>query len=129
MYRLESKPSVLIVHTDATIRILLGTALRHEFEVDTAHNGANALRKITTRRYDLVLHDFGYDGSRYIVCTRIRPGDDALKTVFATLDKDTNSRLPPDQAGGDAYIIRTSSLSELIRRLKSLLAERSPPAR
>ena len=61
------KPFVLIADDNEATRTLLIALLRNDFTVETAHDGADAIAKLTSRRYAAVLLDLlmprsdGYD--------------------------------------------------------------------
>ncbi len=111
--------TVLIVddHTDS--RAFLQHALQQAgFAVRTAGSGEEALAAIETARPDAVLLDVlmpGIDG--FETCVRIRHRDRELPILFMTGLGETEHILKGFQAGGNDYVPKPVSASEVAARL------------
>ena len=120
---------ILVVDDERTMRTGLSRLLAGEgYDVRTANDGEDALRKLAERRPDLVLLDVmmpKMNGFR--CCEEIRKADESLPIVFLTA-KDTEA----DQVrglglGGDGYVSKTAgeallvaSISRAIARVRAL---------
>jgi DNA-binding response OmpR family regulator len=78
-------PSLLIVDDDAAIRMLFSRALSGRGDCEEAQNGADALRLLSTRKYDIVLLDLhmpGIDGFAVLQLLGSKPGPNRETPVF-----------------------------------------------
>lgn len=98
--RHATKPAVLITDDDPGIRGLLATlTLQTGCTVDTAANGFEAIEKLRTGSYDLLLLDLmmpemsGYDVVEWLKSMEHRP---AVMVVTAIHDNDANATLDGD---------------------------------
>ncbi len=113
--------TILIVDDDAEIRegirILLGG---EEYAILEAENGQRAL-ELLTDTVDLVILDVmmpGISGLR--VCEEIRK-QSAVPILFLTARAQESDKLIGLSAGGDDYLVKPFSYTELIARVKALL--------
>jgi len=69
-----SRPRTLVVDDDESCRIIFAAVLsKSGYDVDTAVNGADALERIATKRFDLLLTDWEMpvlDGGRLVLALR-----------------------------------------------------------
>lgn len=117
--------SVLLVDDDERIRQALGLALADEgFAVDEAVSGEDALSRLDTDSFDVVLLDLmlpGVDGLQ--VCRRLRAQGD-LPIIIVTARTDTPDVIAGLEAGADDYVTKPLVASELAARIRALLRRR-----
>jgi len=80
------RKQVLVVDDDSTVRAVLQELLKsYGYTCDTAKNGAETLRKLTARHYDVVLLDYMMpDPNGLTVLQRIRQGNSSIPVVMMT---------------------------------------------
>ena len=124
------KPVVLLVDDEPDILSIYSRKLSESgFEVVTAENGLEALKKARERRPDLVLLDFKMpvmDGIETIEAMKKDESLKDIKVVFLTAFSDPN--VPEvdvrfsKQIGADDFIRKGLSLDELVEKVRSHLA-------
>ncbi len=117
---------VLLVEDDASIResTVLGLE-RAGFSVETASDGAEALRRFASRPYDVVVLDLmlpAVDG--FEVCRRIRRDSD-VPIVMLTARDDTTDVVAGLEIGADDYVTKPFDLPVLAARLRAVLRRTS----
>jgi DNA-binding response OmpR family regulator len=117
------RAKILIVEDEAAIRTGLADAfIYHGFDVATAEDGRDGLRKAHTGRFDLILLDVmlpGLDG--FAVCDAIRvaaPEQPIIMLTARTSDEDIITGL---KLGADDYVAKPFSVAELVLRAKAVL--------
>ena len=125
-------PQVLVVDDEPNIRELVQVALKfHGCAVNTAANGADALRLVESSRPDLIVLDVVLpDLDGFEVCRRLRAGGNEVPVIFLTA-RDTSSDTVTGLAlGGDDYVTKPFSVEALVARVRAVLrrASRSAPA-
>ena len=119
---------ILIIEDDPATARLVDYTLRHRnYEVITASNGLQGIRKAREETPDLVILDVmlpGMDG--FEICHRLRAEPataDILILMFSAkaqeIDKDTGLKV-----GADDYLPKPASPTEIIKRVEKLLASR-----
>lgn len=117
---------ILVIEDDASTMRLVGYILEQEgYEVITATDGLEGLRKAQDEHPDLVLLDImlpGLDG--YEVCYQLRqkPETTVLPILMLSAkgrqhDKDIGLKV-----GADDYLVKPADGSEIVARVKTLLA-------
>ena len=120
-----SAKRVLVVDDSQLIRQVLADALTAKgFEVDTAENGSDALRKIGRQRPDLVVTDIlmpVMDG--WALCEAIRRAEPTheLPFIFLTTERDVPKRIKGLEMGADDYICKPFSKEEVVARVESVM--------
>ena len=113
---------ILIVADDPNIREVLQVLLSSEgFDVTTADGGEEALQKQKDLDPDLVILDImmpEMDGVE--VCARIRSRS-AVPILFLTAKSQVSDKVDAYTSGGDDYLVKPFSQTELLMRVKSLL--------
>ncbi|MDT7725224.1 MAG: two-component system, OmpR family, response regulator MprA [Actinomycetota bacterium] len=117
---------VLVVDDDPDVRDSLRYSLEFEgYEVDTASNGEQALRRVgQCSRPDLAIVDVmmpGTDGLE--TCRRLRAGGDRLPVLMLTARAGLGDRITGLDAGADDYLVKPFALEELLARLRALLKQ------
>ena len=121
---------ILVVEDDPAALRLVSYVLEAEgYEVVTAINGVEALRKAQQEAPDLVVLDImlpGIDG--FEVCHRLRSDPDALQArtpiLMLTAKSQEADREMGQKVGGDLYISKPATPDELTKAVKELLAQR-----
>ena len=120
--------SVLPWTTTSAFRHALGLALTDEgFDVDEAVSGEDALSRLDTDSFDIVLLDLmlpGMDGLQ--VCRTLRAQGD-LPIIILTARTNTPDVIAGLEAGADDYVTKPLVASELAARIRALLRRRGGP--
>jgi two-component system KDP operon response regulator KdpE len=117
-----SKGRILVVDDQAQIRRVLRTTLvANGYEVDDARGGLEALEKIRTAKYDVILLDINMpDIKGTEVCRAIRSTSD-VGIIMLTVRNSEADRVIALDAGADDYVNKPFSTPELFARIRSLL--------
>ena len=117
---------ILVVDDVETIAHSVGLILSElDIPIDVAHSGAEALEKLGTRPYSLVISDVAMPGMNGLEVTRAIRADEALSDLpvilLTALDRDDERRAGLD-AGASDYIVKGSiGGGELLSRVNELL--------
>ncbi len=111
----QSKSKILVVDDEPNVLLTVQAILRNEgYEVDAVNDGAEALRVIRQRHYDLVLTDLkmpGLDG--FAVLNEVRKRAPDTVTVVMTGYGSVTSALDAVQAGAYDYLLKPVEVAEL----------------
>lgn len=111
---------ILIIEDDENILQLERDYLEaNGFQVDTANNGEDGLKKALGGQYSLVLLDIMLpktDG--FEVCKKIRETKD-IPVLLVSAKKDDSAKINGLGFGADDYIVKPFSPSELVARVKA----------
>jgi len=117
---------ILVVEDDPDIALSLRVKLERDggFEVETAHDGAEGLRRAIDRPPDLVLLDVnlpGMDG--FEVCRHLRKNPATLSTpvIMLTARIGESDRVAGLDLGADDYITKPFSPKEALARIRAVL--------
>lgn len=114
-----SKPLILVVEDDSTVRNLITTTLRaNDYRYIAAPNGESAILSASTQQPDIVLLDLGLpdlDGVEII--RRIRSWSQMPIIVISARSEDVDKIAALD-AGADDYLTKPFSVAELLARLR-----------
>jgi DNA-binding response OmpR family regulator len=124
---------ILVVEDDPISLRLIQYTLQHEgYQVLSAPNGLDGMRKVREEEPDLVILDVmlpGIDG--FEICHRLRAEPQTARLPILMLsakaqeiDRDTGLKV-----GADDYLAKPASPSEIVKRVESLLTQsrHSPP--
>ena len=121
--QLATTSKVLVVDDEQSITELVSTALELEgFTTDSAANGSEAVNKVMSGHYDLLILDimlpdlWGVD-----VCKYLREKGDKTPIIFLTAKDTIEDKVEGLTVGGDDYITKPFSLDELIARTYAVL--------
>jgi two-component system, cell cycle response regulator len=114
---------LLLVEDEPTQRLLIQRQLlRAGYVVDTAADGEEALEKIASGRYQLLVTDWDMPGMDGVtLCHRVREATLAgyLYVLLLTGHGSTESLVAGLEAGADDYIKKPANEAELLARLKA----------
>lgn len=121
---------LLVVDDEADLRRALERALvLHGYAVETAADGAEALRQLAAEAPDAVVLDVamaGIDGLE--VCRRLRSAGDRTPVLMLTARDAVDDRVAGLDAGADDYLVKPFALDELLARVRALLRRAGPEA-
>jgi ActR/RegA family two-component response regulator len=122
------KRRILCVDDEETIRLTLGAVLqKHGFEVTTAGSVAEALQKITSEKFDVLLSDLniGNPGDGLTVVSAMRRTQPQAVTMILTGYPAFETALEAIRQQVDDYIVKPASIPILVSTIESKLA--TPP--
>ena len=114
---------ILVVDDDAGLRRALRRVLAsHGFEVEVAEDGAEALARLRTRSFDLLVLDVMMPGGDGIeLCERLRAGGADTPVLMLTARDAVRDRVAGLDAGADDYLVKPFANEELVARVRALL--------
>jgi len=116
-------PKVLIVDDEKSIVELARLYLtKAGYEVISAADGAEALKKVRAQRPDLVILDImlpEVDG--WEVCRRLRQSGDDVPIIMLTARGDDVDRIVGLELGADDYVVKPFNPRELVARVRAVL--------
>ena len=121
---------ILVVEDDpAALRLVSYTLESADYQVTSAVNGVEGLRKAQQELPDLVVLDVmlpGIDG--FEVCHRLRSNSTArpgrLPILMLTAKSQEADRAAGDKVGADLYLTKPAPPEEITAAVQSLLAQR-----
>jgi DNA-binding response OmpR family regulator len=120
---------ILVVDdTPANVKLLADLLTIKGYEVATAPNGEEGLKRLAEQRPDLVLLDVMMPGlNGYEVCRAIRADSSTgvLPVVMVTSLDPAQERIKGLEAGADDFLTKPINQAELLARVKSLLRIKS----
>jgi CheY-like chemotaxis protein len=116
-------PKVLVVDDDESLRMLYSKELSEEgYEVQAVQSGQDALESIRRSRPDVVILDIKMEGMDGLsVLDKIMDHDKTIPVVLNTAYSTFKSDFSTWSA--DAYLVKSSDLSELKLTLKQILTD------
>jgi two-component system response regulator MprA len=119
---------LLVVDDDPALSRTLRRALSIEgYDVECAADGAEALQRLGSARFDAVLLDVAMprlDG--LAVCRRMRERRDRTPVLMLTAREAVGDRVSGLDAGADDYLVKPFALDELNARVRALLRRAAP---
>jgi two-component system alkaline phosphatase synthesis response regulator PhoP len=116
---------ILVVEDDEAIQELIGYNLTKEkFRVTRVATGEDALRKLRTETFNLVLLDLmlpGIDGLEVCRTIRKNPATETLPVMMVTAKGEESDIVSGLELGADDYIVKPFSPRVLVARIKALL--------
>ena len=114
---------ILIVDDEPSMREGLSDNLIFEgYKTEIAANGVEALEKLNTQTFDLVVLDVMMPGmSGFDVCKQIRQDGNKVPVILLTAKGEEIDKVIGLELGADDYITKPFSLRELIARIKAIL--------
>jgi cyclic di-GMP phosphodiesterase len=121
----EKKPIILIVDDNPTnVELLCAYLKPYNYDLRTANDGDEALRKIDEEPPDLVLLDLMMPRlSGYEVCQKIKKDKKTqlIPVIVVTALKELNDKIKAIEMGADDFLMKPFNKVELLTRIKSLL--------
>lgn len=124
---------ILVIEDDpAGLRLVGYTLKKQGYEVVTASNGLEGLKKAREEGPDLVILDLmlpGIDG--FEICHRLRTEPQTARLPILVLSGKTGEadRDTALKVGANAYLVKPASPSEVIKQVESLLAQKAAPGK
>lgn len=119
---------ILVAEDDAKAAGLLVQGLKAEgYAVDLASDGDEALWLAETHPYDALVLDVmmpAKDG--FTVVRQLRKKNIMTPVIFVTARGEVEDRVRGLDAGGDDYLVKPFSLTELLARLRAMLRRQRP---
>jgi PleD family two-component response regulator len=118
------RPRVLVADSDALSRAHSELVLADHYDVLTAHDGTEAVRRATLERPDLVLLESNLsDGSGIDVAVRLRktPATTLIPIVMVGSAEDGVNEIESLRAGVDDYVLKPLDPETLRVRMDNLL--------
>jgi len=114
---------LLIIEDDHKIASLIEKGMREAgFLVDVCHDGEQGLEYALANRYDAAVIDImlpGIDGLQVI--ERLRSDKVSIPVLILSARQSVDDRIKGLQQGGDDYMIKPFSFSELLARIQALI--------
>ena len=113
---------VLVVDDDPGVRSAIARALRVDYDVDEAEDGADALAQHAAAPADAIVLDLlmpqlgGLD-----VCRSLRKRNDPVPVLVVTARDAVDDRIEGLDAGADDYLVKPFAIEELRARVRALL--------
>lgn len=121
-----NEPHILVVDDNPEIREIIQILLGGEgFDVTQAANGDQALSLLGEQPFELIILDIMMPGlNGYQICRKIRETSNAPILFLSARTKDSDKTLG-FSSGGDDYLAKPFSYTELVWRVKALLRRRN----
>lgn len=118
----QNTPQILVVDDNPEIREIITILLSGEsYGVKEANNGADALAKLEDCSFDLIILDIMMPGMNgYETCQKIRSVSNC-PILFLSARTTDSDKLLGFSSGGDDYLAKPFSYSELLGRAKALI--------
>ncbi|MBW1780184.1 MAG: response regulator transcription factor [Deltaproteobacteria bacterium] len=114
---------ILVVEDDKKIASFIAKGLKEAgFAVDIAHDGVDGLHLGLTEPYDAAVVDImlpGLDGLSLI--ERLRTKKISIPVIILSARRSVDDRVKGLQTGGDDYLTKPFSFSELLARIQALI--------
>jgi len=119
---------VLLVEDHASVAAHVAEGLRAEgYAVDVARDGAEGLWLAREHTYDVMLVDVMMPGKDGISVVRdLRHRQVLAPVIFLSARSEVEDRVQGLDAGGDDYLVKPFSMSELLARIRAVLRRQRP---
>jgi two-component system KDP operon response regulator KdpE len=120
-YRM-SQGRILVVDDEPQIRRMMRTILTAQgFEAAEARSGGEALERLRSSKYDVILLDVNMAGiTGFETCRAIRAASD-VPIIMLTVRKAEKDKTEAFEAGADDYVTKPFSTPELLARIRARL--------
>jgi two-component system, OmpR family, KDP operon response regulator KdpE len=127
---MTGKPRVLVVEDELSLlQTLRLTLSRHDFDVEAAASGGEALATAVRWRPDVVVLDLGLpDVDGVDVIQQLRERGNPLRIVVLSARGDERAKVAALDLGADDYLTKPFSMEELLARIRVALRHLGPPA-
>ena len=123
-----SSKTVLIAEDHSAARKIL-TALIHKLgatQVESVHNGLEALAKVQEQPVDLLVVDWSMpemDGLELTKAIRANKDTEGIKVLMVTADDDKDHVLQAILAGVDGYLVKPVTIERLEQKLEDIFKD------
>ena len=118
---------ILIVDDDKTTRKLLSLYLKEGgFNVATAENGLNAMEKLGSDNFHLVMTDLNMpfmDGIEFIKTMKANPATVHIPALMLTAETDGEERTRAFKAGADGYLSKPVTAEEVVAKIRQMVED------
>jgi len=118
---------ILVVDDDKTTRKLLSLYLKGAgFEVSTAENGLNAMEKLGSETFQLVLTDLNMpfmDGIEFIKTMKSNPGTSGIPALMITTESDEEEMRKAREAGADGYLTKPVTAEVVMSKIRQMMGK------
>jgi ligand-binding sensor domain-containing protein/signal transduction histidine kinase/CheY-like chemotaxis protein len=124
----SSKPRILVVEDDHSMRTFLVNLLAKQYVVHQATDGADALKVLDQETVDLVISDVMMPNMNgYEFCNHLKNQIDYshIPVILLTAKTSMQSKIEGLESGADAYIEKPFSTDYLIAQIANLLTNRN----
>jgi PAS domain S-box-containing protein len=124
MTQAPTRPRILLVEDEETMRAHLAELLSDEFEVETAADGEQALVAVMRTRPDLVITDIVMpliDGVELVRLLRETPSTSTIPILLTSGRAPDELRIEGFEMGADSYLAKPYSGRELRARIRTML--------
>jgi len=125
LYEERMKAKILAVDDEKDILELLSYNLQKEgFDISTSTNGEDALKRIKTEAYDLLLLDLMLPGIQGLdLCKMLKSSGEtaSIPIIMLTAKSEELDKVVGLEMGADDYVTKPFSPRELIARVKAVL--------
>ncbi len=127
---MTGKPRVLVVEDESSLlQTLRLTLSRHDFDVEAAASGGEALATAARWRPDVVVLDLGLpDIDGVDVIHQLRERGNPLRIVVLSARGDERDKVAALDLGADDYLTKPFSMEELLARIRVALRHLGPPS-
>lgn len=124
----NKNPTILLIENDRELGSMLKDSLElKNYHVDLEHRGDRALRLFRAAKYDLILLDVVLLGiSGLELAKTIRKTDYTTPILFMSAKDDDREKIHAYCSGGDDYIVKPFTVTELSLRIYALLKRTKP---
>lgn len=114
---------ILIVEDDADLSELIKIQLSDQYySIEQCFNGMDALHKITSNKYALIILDIMLPGKNgFEICKTLRKTDSQTPVLMLTAKAEERDKIMGLEFGADDYLTKPFSINELTARVKALL--------
>ncbi|MBV1707833.1 MAG: response regulator [Hyphomicrobiales bacterium] len=125
----KSMPILIVDDYQTMVRIMRNLLKQIGYEnVDEASNGAEALEKINTKAYSLIISDWNMEPVTGLeLLTKLRTGGNNADTPFimVTAESKTDNIIAARKAGVSSYIVKPFNAQTLKARIDAVCASRA----
>lgn len=115
-----SQGRILVVDDDPQIRRVMRTALTSRgYEVEDARSGEEALDRLHSETYDLVLLDMNMPGMGGMETCRAIRSRSEMAVIMLTVRNAERDKVDALDAGADDYVTKPFSMPELLARVRA----------
>jgi two-component system KDP operon response regulator KdpE len=113
---------ILVVDDDPQIRrAMKATLTARHYQVSDSRTGEEALDKLRSETYDLVLLDMNMPGTGGIETCRLMRSSSDIAIIMLTVNNTEKDKVEALDAGADDYVTKPFSTPELLARIRATL--------